>query len=459
MGSRQADSLALVKRCKDAGWEAVRNGDGYKIRTPEGPVVIHLTYSDYKSLSLVTRTLERNGLVKAEENVTQAKAASRTAAALKAEAAAKAALTRAQAEQEKVDHETYAKAIARASGPYAEPEDVPLEWFAQSHPRPWMRWVYMTPHIARYLLDNHNTSAAIRKKDPNFGKETTNRPLRDSRVDHYRKIIERGHWHLTHQGMAMDNAEPVPNLQDGQHRLHAIIKASEDDPFLKLAVPFFVGMPVENFRAIDEGLNRSANDLLARGGESYGSVIGACVRLALAFQDQSPRRRIRESQTNEVVTEFFKGDPDELRAAARYGALNYKKLEATAGPLSAARYLLRRANGPDNRYVEAFFSGLTTGRKTGTRLVLDDNDPRKVTREYFHNAQSGKKKMPPLETLAVIIMAWNNVVEDRRPRYMRFTDDMPVPRIILLKDDQGDDAERYAPRALGGEVAAASEDS
>jgi hypothetical protein len=451
MGSRQSDSLALVRRCEKVGWLVSRNKDGYRVATPRGPVVVHLTYSDHNSLMLARKSLERKGLREAEEKMATARITSKATAARKAEAANQLKFSEAQAAQAAADEKTYAAALARAAGPYADPEDVPITWFAQPHPRPWMRWVYITPEIARYLLLEHNRPAAARAKDAD-GTPTTNRPLRPGRVEHYKKIILRGQWHLTHQGMAMDCAEPTPNLQDGQHRLQAIVDAADEMLDLKLPVPFFVGMPEENFRAIDEGLNRSAQDLFAKSGEAYGSTIATCIRLAMAFQDQSPRRRIRESNTNEVVTRFFEQDPGELRDAAKFGSLNYKKAKTTAGPLAAARYVLRRANDPDNRYVEAFFSGLLTGRKHGTRLALDDNDPRAVVRQYFENVKLNNRRLTGIEAMSIIVMAWNNVVEDKRPRFVRFTDDTDIPRITLLKDDGSTDPERNAPRALGGEV-------
>jgi hypothetical protein len=334
------------------------------------------------------------------------------------------------------EEERQQAALQRAAGPYVRPEQVHITWFAQAHPSPWMRWVVFTPEIARYLLENHNDN---------------NRPMNGARRAHYKKTILRDQWHLTHQGMAMDtNGE----YQDGQHRAQALIDAAEEsgNDKLHIVVPFFVGMAPENFLAIDEGGNRSPQDLFARGGESYGSAIASTIRLVIAFQDQSPKRMMRERQTNETIINFFGGDPDEFREAAKFGVNNSRKAKVFPGPLAAAHYLLRRANGVDNRYVDRFLTGLTTGVKHGSRVKLDDLDPREVTRQFFQNAKESRRRISGLEAVSIVVLAWNNIVEGRSPRFVRFSDESPIPRITVLKDTGDDSAIYTAPGALVGEI-------
>jgi hypothetical protein len=409
----------LIARCERVGWLITQTQAGFTVDTPRGPVAVALAYPYPQSPLPTIRKVERFGLLKAEEQM-----------ATVAKKATKAAPVPAFSEEEQN------AAIARAAGPYVRPEAVKITWFAQPHPSPWMRWVIMTPEIARYLVDNHNT---------------INRPLNSRRREHYKKIILRGDWHLTHQGMAMDEDG---NLQDGQHRLYALIDAAEesDNEGFKLAVPFFVGMARENFLAIDEGGNRTAPDLFARGGESYGGAIATVVRLTLAFEAKSPKRMIRERQTNEMIVNTFGTDPEEFREAAKFGVAHSRKAKVAPGPLGAAYYLLRRANGLENRYVEAFFEGLVVGTKSGSRVVLDDGDPRRVTREFFANAKESRRRLSGLEAVAIIVLAWNNVVENRNPRYVRFTEDTEIPRVTIMKDSGDNAAVFTAPQALLGEL-------
>lgn len=430
----------LVRRAENVGWLVSRGRTGWKVQTPKGPYPINSTYTDRRSLTNAARDLERMGLKEAEKNMpVEASKEERKAGTVGSEARIEAVfqsqedvLTMAAEQAKNGNHQAMR---AKAAGPYMlQPEDVTLSWFITPHPRPWARWVVMTPEIAKYLLANFNGE---------------NRRLRDRTVEHYRNIILSEQWHLTHQGGAMDTR---PVLQDGQHRLQAIVEASEHIPDLAVPMLFCVGMPVENFKAIDEGLLRSAADLFGRGAnaESYGAAMGAIIRLALAFKDQNPRRMMRIKTTNEKIYSAFEDKAEELRVAARFGVSHYKKCWASAAPLGAAYFLIREANGPDNKYVKAFFDGLLTGRKSGTRLSLEETDPREVARAYFQRVKMRQKRLTGIETLSIIVMAWNNIVIGHQPRFPRFTDDTPIPRITLCADT-GPNASA-TPELLVGEI-------
>ncbi|MGW2238572.1 hypothetical protein ACWCWE_31920, partial [Streptomyces sp. NPDC001759] len=74
-------------------------------------------------------------------------------------------------------------------------------------------------------------------------RNTSNRPLSKSTVQHLAGQIQRGEWQLTHQGIAFDEDDV---LIDGQHRLAAIVKAG-------VTVPLTVthGVPRTAFTVMD----------------------------------------------------------------------------------------------------------------------------------------------------------------------------------------------------------------
>ena len=49
-----------------------------------------------------------------------------------------------------------------------------------------------------------------------------------------------------------------------------------------------------------------------------------------------------------------------------------------------------------------------------------------------------------------MIIAWNNVVLEQRPRYVRFGDDSPIPRITICADAGPNRS--TVPTALTGEI-------
>lgn len=426
MGSRFADSLAVVKRAKKAGWQTERANDGrYYVWDATGRKhVVHMTYSDgLWSLKNLVQDLERGGLTQAEEKMANVRLTETRTRASQAKAAADARAKELAAQA----------AIAKAAGPYLiEAEACDPGWLFAEHPQPWMRWMKITPEAAQEALDEHNND---------------NRPRSDRQTDHYRNIILSGQWHLTHQGVAFDSRGI---LQDGQHRLQAVVDAGESIEDLQVPFAVFVGMPPENFKAIDEGLLRKAAQLYAKGGEKNATTLAQAVRLVYAYADQTPRRVMRMRVTNEIMVDTFEASPDEFRNSAAFAQSNARKLSTSPGSVAAAHYLIRRANGVDNTFVEAFFAGLTTGLKAGTRMVLDDDDPRAVFRETMQASKMKRRKVSGIDQMAMVILSWNNCVTGYRPRLMRFAEDSPIPRVTICMDT-GERASAI-PAVFAGEI-------
>jgi len=87
-----------------------------------------------------------------------------------------------------------------------------------------------------------------------LGGKAHNRPIHNSNVQKFERLILNGDFKLTHQGIAFDDED---RLIDGQHRLWAIFNTGK-------AVEMFVsrGWPTETQQFVDQGLNRTALDIL-----------------------------------------------------------------------------------------------------------------------------------------------------------------------------------------------------
>lgn len=423
MGSRLSDSEALAERCRKAGWQVVRNtaNGSYKVWTPDGKwKPIHLTYSDRNSLKRCTAELEDAGLKEAEEAIRNARLTeSRGRAQVAAEAARERGLKLAAS-----------ASITRAAGPYlTEPETVELAWFTKAHPSPWMRWAYVDASIADYLLKNCNDD---------------NRDIDQTSVLWYRDIILSGQWKLTHQGLAFDTRGTV---QDAQHRLMAICEAQKlSDEQIRVPFAVFVGMPVENFQAIDEGRLRTARQLFGKAGEKNLSALHTCVRLVYYHQDQNARSAARTRLPNAVILARFGDDPDDYRDSASFGQANCRKVWTGPGTLAAAHYLIYKVNGRDNDFVRQFFEGLIGGNIPGTRLMLDDDDPRRAYRQRMAdrafkkaNPVGGKKAetLSGLTQLGMILTTWNNTVKTRKIRNLYFNELTEIPQALRCIPGEG----------------------
>lgn len=428
MSTRKTWAHEMAARAKAVGWKVTApRGIAGAYKVVMGPchneqcnhmMQIHLTSSDINAQKTVEREFNAHGFAGLEKRLELAKANQRATRLEEDRRANERAIAKVQ---------KASTALNRASGPYAGPEEVDSAWFTTLHPAPTFRWVLMSPEQAEWILKNLNTD---------------NRPLREATIEHYANVIRSGQWHQTHQGMAIDQRGI---LQDGQHRLAGIARADKTVP-----VAFFAGMPPENFKAIDEGLLRTAGQLFGKLGESNASAIAAIIKLARVFNGPNPRTFLRARMTNETIVDGFAGEEDEIRRAAVYATRHYKHAHCSPAALGTAYYLIRKANGPDNPYVAAFFRGLVTARKLDTRLALEVSDPRLRVREHNVNARAKNKRTNALDQLSLIVLAWNYVIEGKRIQHIRFTDAMAVPRINLLP--YGEHVRSACPELLEGEV-------
>lgn len=423
MATRMSDSHALVERCKAAGWTVTTSSDGYRIHLPDGGIQgVHLTYSDIRSLNHAVRAVEKAGLKEAEAAVKKSRLTeSRTRAQIAAEVADKRA-------QELAAQSS----INRAAGPYlVDTEDVDLSWFITPHPAPWMRWCNITPQIARKLLGDHNAD---------------NRPPNKNTVKFYRDVILADMWALTHQGIAIDTRGYI---QDGQHRLMALIAATEEAK-RDISVPFavFVGMPPENFKKVDEGMLRNARQLFGKAGEKNSGMLQTCVRLVYYSRDGDARRNARLKLSNQVVVDTFEADADEYREVCRRAQRDAAKAFISPGSLAAAMYLIRKVNGADNEYVGQFYDGLVSGCIPGTRTLLDELDPRAAVRDKCQRAKMNKETLTAMSQMGMVIATWNNCASNKTLRKLYFNDDSTIPAPLKCIPGQG-----HRPDAFGTLVA------
>lgn len=379
------------------------------------------------------------------------------------------------------------KALVRAAGNYlVEFEDPGIQWFVAPHPAPLHKWVYVTAEICRYLLEHHNKPGAV-------GLPGTNRPQSEARIGYFRDLVISGQWMPVHQGMAMDvggegpgRDDDRPMVQDGQQRMAGIVAAQElidmlrsahsdgvsldelangsrvtreriekllAEPTLKVPCSFFVGMPLEYFEAVDDVLLREARHLFTMRGEKNGATLQSASRLIMAHAaGGNVRSRLRQRQSNMSVTSMFYSDADVMRKAASVAnAHASRKAYTTPSAFAAAYYLIASANGPDNRYVEAFFGGLLSGVKHNTRTTLDEDDPRKVYRRVMHDYKMRGVRPVAADQMGMIIWSWNNMVRGNHVVRMKWTlKETPIPEPLICQD-RGEGASAV-PRALVGEI-------
>ena len=146
----------------------------------------------------------------------------------------------------------------------------------------------VSPDLAKYYLS----------------KNTANRTVSKRHVIGLANQMKNGLWLLTHQAICFDIAG---NLIDGQHRLHAIVKAN-----MVIKMMVVTGADNQTFTVLDTGKNRNAADVLSIENVRNYTQVAACIRLWYKlrngwFHDSGESAL---NATNQQVLTFYNERPD-----------------------------------------------------------------------------------------------------------------------------------------------------
>lgn len=205
--------------------------------------------------------------------------------------------------------------------------------------------VSLNPGLAGVILENN----------PN------NRNLSEKRVREYAKDMINGRW--------VFNGEPIiialnGELNDGQHRLQAIIESNRSQP-----VMFVFGVARESRVTVDQGAARTAAHYLAMEGRENSALSAGIARIVLAYE-QTAGAAVKADLTHGEVVARVAADSgilksskftDTVRKYARglltpsqIGALHY--LFSEDHPLEAEAYLTQVCVGENIRRGDPAFA-------------------------------------------------------------------------------------------------------
>lgn len=245
--------------------------------------------------------------------------------------------------------------------------------------------------VAKKQESGESMSADIMEITPELAGDwlalnTNNRPLRDHHVRHLARLMEEGEWALNGETIKFNSRG---ELQDGQHRLAAIIVS---DVTIKSVVVHHA--PVNAFETIDQGKRRSFADALALQGEVNCMALAGVTSMHWRYEhrDFSSRSTI----SIHALLAHLQKHPG-LREATRASAKlhNVGIHQSVAG---TAMYLFTSLSDED---ATTFFDSLATG------LNLERTDPVYQLRERALANRNARLKMAGHELLALTIKAWN----------------------------------------------------
>lgn len=391
----EQEAKGLADRCARIGWLVTRVNEGFRVSVPGGvPVVIHITPKSAGHYKTVLKKLNEYGL----ERIEQAKTDQRDQE--KAER-----LAEERREEKRILEGMQRQNMMLLRAKYALlPHTDDLTWALTKHDTMQPpKIMEISPDVAEAMLERN----------------TDNRPTSSRDEIDIRKSLQEGRWLLTHQAVAFDQRGV---LQDGQTRLRAIVDAGVSAPMW-----VFTGMPVENFPVIDTGRKRTANNVLhQKGWRGQLPQRSAFARLILAHQTGSIANTYRDRFGNDQILRLWESDPDTFNASFSVGCRIGKATGFVYSAMSAAIYLIQKANGSEHRdHIDRWFGGVESGYN------LAPGDARKALRDYMINNKR-VKGFDNRAQLALIITAWNKTLEGEFTKAMRWARNMDFPRITTL---------------------------
>lgn len=242
--------------------------------------------------------------------------------------------------------------------------------------------VLITPELAtQWLRENIN-----------------NRPIKESHVAYLAQQILRGLWKLNGETLKFSGKR----LIDGQHRLHACIRANK--PFLTLVV---FDVDDEVFDTIDTNNTRSGSDTLAILGEKNCKRLAAAIVLVDRYK-MGRMHLFRKKYSNTDYERILNLYPKLRESAARHDLI---VRHVPHSVMVACHFLFSEK---DDVLGEIFCESLAKGTN------LNDADPVYLVREHLVRASLMKAKLPGDTIFGLIIKAWNAVREGKKVKKIFF---------------------------------------
>ncbi len=215
-------------------------------------------------------------------------------------------------------------------------------------------------------------------------------------------------------------------LIDGQHRLHAIVKANFTTYMLVVT-----NLKEEVFAVIDTGKRRSGSDTFHIHGTKYATLLPAAIKMYLGLSSGAldPHRASKTEVhgSNQALLDIFKKDPEYwLSWAAKsvkwYAAFTHVLNSATI--LSLAVYFDKHSKKRDK--VEAFFNELCAEQYEGSGSPAIKTLRKKLIEDRLRRTE----KISTLFRTVYIIKTWNAYVTGKEIKRLNY--DPEVDEIKLI---------------------------
>jgi len=254
----------------------------------------------------------------------------------------------------------------------------------------------ITPTLAKELL-------SVNRK---------NRKIEDKRVFRYADDIQKGNW-KSETGEAIKIAKDG-SILDGQHRLHAIIKANKSIDLLFIEDLDSSIMPV-----LDTGKPRSASDVLTINKVKYSTRVASLIQALSHYdktEDVGQKVSIGLNLTNEAVLNYYYENKDFIDDVILLAGRFYANFQQVLEFFDVALfiYLLKKKHGQKGF---EFMRQLCQGTEVSHETIIF------LRNKLIANRMNNKAKMTVKTRRAFIIKTFNAYITNNSVRIIKYNSD------------------------------------
>lgn len=242
-----------------------------------------------------------------------------------------------------------------------------------------------------------------------------NRRLRPAVVMRFAGAIERGEWELNGEAVKFSQ-DGV--LLDGQHRLHAVIRAGKPIKTIVLR-----GLDPSMQDTMDTGAPRTFADSLKLQRYANPSELAAAVRIVWALETKGlpPGTNVTVQATNRELSAMLAAHPGIIASVESACDKVRRSHLGIGGGMGAALHYLIKRDAPGS--VDDFFDALTTGAD------LSQDDAVFVLRRFLLRERQSARRLERLAISALIIKAFDRWRRNEPTTILAWRRDEKFPEI------------------------------
>ncbi len=231
-----------------------------------------------------------------------------------------------------------------------------------------------------------------------------NRRLSNQFIKRYAHAMREGRWQLNGETIILDESGALLN---GQHRLHAVLEVTTSDEgpvFIEMLVA--QGVKRSTFQTMDQGVKRTAGQILGIGGISQGESLAALVRKIYIWEtNRYSDHTVARLLDNSEITELATNHREEFLPALTWG--KRASQEFGRASLWAFVYWLFTKHAPNEAQTD-FLEPLVTGADLGEKHPV-----LALRRKMLKARAGGPIPYSDKQILSLAVRSWNALQQGR----------------------------------------------